>query len=96
MTDTKELECVDFILRADAMRHPALEAMVARLNASYKETHALMEKQSSLMHAMFEPGKPFEQGDDVDINALDARIEAVWNECFDALERMVQPSGKAG
>lgn len=90
MSDTKELDCVEMVLQADAKKHPNLEAIIARLNVGYKEALALMEKQSGKMHAMFAPHAPFQMDDDIDVNVLDARIEAVWNECFEALQRLVK------
>lgn len=91
MSDTKELECVDFILRADAMRHPALEAMVNRLNDAYRKTEELLTAQSVLLKNASDGA----MSEAMDVKVKDVLIEAVWNECFDALERMVQPSGKA-
>lgn len=90
MSDTKELDCVRIVLEADAKKHPNLEAIIARLNVGYKAAHALMEQQGEKMHAMFAPNAPFQVDDDIDVNVLDARIEAVWNECYEALQRLVK------
>ena len=89
MSDTKELDCVEMVLQADAKKHPNLEALIARLNLGYKAAHALMEQQSDKMHAMFAPNAPFQVDDDIDVKVMDVRIEAVWNECYEALQRMV-------
>ena len=85
---TKELECVDLILHADASQHPAMEQLVARLNEGYKATHALMKEQEHVLQDAEEKDETGEK-EAVDVKALDARIEAVWNECYEALQRMV-------
>ena len=86
---TKELECVDLILHADASQHPALTSLVNRLNDAYRAMHALVKEQE---HVLQEAKKSEAIGEKeaVDVKALDARIEAVWNECYEALQRMTQ------
>lgn len=80
---TKELECVDLILQADATEHPSLSLMVQRLNNAYSETSKMLTEQQGLIEL---------EGADVDVRVVDAKIEAIWNECFSALQAMSRSS----